>query len=100
MAYPGLDGIVPGYGRFSPCDWSLGFEVKGTKGIDRPHWTGTALSGATFGHFGQSGSYLWVDPTRGVACAELADRQFGTWSREHWAEQNDAIVAAVDAGRH
>lgn len=92
VAYAGLDGVVPGYGRFSPCDWGLGFELKDTK---HPHWTGEALAPETFGHFGQSGAYLWVDPTRGLACAELADRTFGDWSKEHWAPLNDAIVAAA-----
>lgn len=92
VAYPDLDGVVPGYGRFTPCAWGLGFEIKGTKS---PHWTGDALAPKTFGHFGQSGSYLWMDPTRGLACAELADRAFGDWAKDRWAAQNDAIVAAV-----
>lgn len=94
VAFPGLDGVVPGYGRYSPADWGLGFEIKNGKS---PHWTGDALAGATFGHFGRSGSYLWVDPTRGLACAELADRDFGDWAKERWPAHNDAIVAAADA---
>jgi CubicO group peptidase (beta-lactamase class C family) len=27
VAFPGLAGIVPGVGRFDPCDWGLGFEL-------------------------------------------------------------------------
>jgi CubicO group peptidase (beta-lactamase class C family) len=58
VAFPGLDGVLPGFGRQSPNDWGLGFELRGTKA---PHWTGCELPPTTFGHFGQSGSFLWVD---------------------------------------
>jgi CubicO group peptidase (beta-lactamase class C family) len=92
VAFPGLDGVVPGYGRHAPNDWGLGFELKGSK---TDHWTGTRLSPRTFGHFGLSGSFLWVDPERGVAAAELADREFGPWAREAWGPFNDRLVAAV-----
>ncbi len=92
IAYPGLDGVVPGYGRQAPCDWGLGLELKGTKS---PHWTGAALDASTFGHFGRSGSFLWVDPTRGLAAAELADRDFDRWAKEAWPGFNDRIVAAA-----
>ena len=93
-AFPELDGVVPGFGRQSPCPWGLGPEIKGDKA---PHWTGSRLHATTFGHFGQSGSFLWVDPTRGVAAAELADRDFDTWAQQAWPAFNDAVVAAVDA---
>lgn len=92
LAFPGLEGVVPGYGRQTPCDWSLGFEVKGAK---EPHWTGDALDPSTFGHFGRSGSFLWIDPTRGLAAAELADRDFERWAKDAWPGFNDRIVAAA-----
>jgi CubicO group peptidase (beta-lactamase class C family) len=92
IAFPGLDGVVPGYGRQSPCDWGLGFELKGDKS---PHWTGDRLDPATFGHFGRSGSFLWVDPTRGLAAAELADRDFDRWAKDAWPAFNDRIVDAA-----
>ena len=104
VAFPGLDGVVPGFGRFTPNDWGLGFELKGstgstggkaTTGSTTDHWMGTQLSGRTFGHFGLSGSFLWVDPDRGVAAAELADRQFGPWAREAWGPFNDRLADAV-----
>ena len=57
--YPSLAGIVPEVGRFDPCPWGLGVEVRGDKA---PHWTGRANSPATFGHFGGSGTMMWVDP--------------------------------------
>ena len=66
VAWPGLSGVVPGFGRQDPCDWGLGPEIRGHKS---PHWTGRAQLAATFGHFGQSGSLLWVDPDAGLALA-------------------------------
>jgi CubicO group peptidase (beta-lactamase class C family) len=89
--FPELDGVVPGFGRQSPNPWGLGYEIKAAKD---PHWTGSSLSPETFGHFGQSGSFLWVDPTRDLACALLADRDFGAWSKELWPVFNDRVVAA------
>ncbi len=71
---PGLPGVLPGFGRFDRCDWGLGVEVRGDK---QPHWTGTANSPSTYGHFGRSGAFLWVDPVAGLACVAVADRAFG-----------------------
>jgi CubicO group peptidase (beta-lactamase class C family) len=92
VAFPGLDGVLPGFGRQSPNDWGLGFELKADK---QPHWTGATLAPETFGHFGRSGSFLWVDPTRQLACVELADRSFGPWAAEAWPGFSDAVVAAA-----
>jgi CubicO group peptidase (beta-lactamase class C family) len=93
VAFPGLDGVVPGFGRQTPNDWGLGFELKGHK---TDHWMGTRLSPRTFGHFGLSGAFLWVDPTRGMAAAEVADRRFGPWARDAWGPFNDALVEVLD----
>ena len=49
------------FGRMEPNDWGLGFELRDAK---HPHWTGAGNSPATFGHFGRSGTFLWVDPER------------------------------------
>ena len=90
-AFPGLAGVLPGFGRQLHCDWGLGFEIKDGKA---PHWTGSANSPRTFGHFGQSGSFLWVDPEAGMACAALADRDFGDWARQAWPRLSDDLLAA------
>ena len=90
VAFPGLDGVLPGVGRFRPLDWGLGFELKGAK---QPHWTGRRNSAETFGHFGGSGSFLWVDPSRGVACVALSRRDFGSWALEAWPRLADAVLA-------
>ncbi|WP_045823152.1 serine hydrolase domain-containing protein [Williamsia herbipolensis] len=92
VQFPGLDGFVPGYGRHRPNDWGLGMEIRAEKS---PHWTGTSNSPATFGHFGQSGTFLWVDPTIDAACVVLTDRDFGAWAKPLWSEFNDEVVAAI-----
>jgi len=89
VAFPGLAGVLPGFGRFDPCDWGLGFEIRDGKA---PHWTGTRNSPSTFGHFGQSGSFLWVDPRRQVACAVLSDTAFGPWATTAWPALADAVL--------
>jgi CubicO group peptidase (beta-lactamase class C family) len=95
VAFPGLAGVLPGFGRADPLDWGLGFEVRDDK---CPHWTGTANSAATFGHFGASGSFLWVDPAAGLACAVLSGCEFGDWARAAWPALADAVLADL-AGR-
>jgi len=89
-AFPGLDGVLPGFGRQHPNDWGLGFEVRGQKS---PHWTGRGNSPATFGHFGRSGTFLWVDPDAGLALGALTDREFGGWAAEAWPALSDAVLA-------
>ncbi len=89
-AFPGLVGVLPGFGRQEPNDWGLGFEIRDGK---RPHWTGERNSPRTFGHFGQSGSFLWVDPEAGLACACLTNRRFGDWAARCWPELSDRVLA-------
>ena len=87
-----LTGIVPGVGRFDPCPWGLGVEIRGEKS---PHWTGTTNSPATFGHFGAAGSMLWVDPGAGCALVALTDRAFDDWPEalQQWSTLSDAVIA-------
>jgi CubicO group peptidase (beta-lactamase class C family) len=91
VAFPGLSGVLPGFGRQENCDWGLGFEIRDSKS---PHWTGTRNSPRTFGHFGRSGSFLWVDPDAGLACVALADRDFDDWARQAWPKLSDDLLAA------
>lgn len=90
VQYDGLAGILPGYGSQRPNDWGLGFEIRDGKD---PHWTGTQNSPGTFGHFGQSGTFLWVDPSISAAAVVLADRAFGDWAKPLWTELGDVLVA-------
>lgn len=92
VQFPDIDGFVPGYGRHRPNDWGLGFEIRSSK---TPHWTGENNSPATFGHFGQTGTFLWVDPTLGAACVVLTDRPFGSWAKPLWSAFNTSVVAKL-----
>jgi len=89
VAFPGLNGVLPGYGRCTPNDWGLGFEIRDSKS---PHWTGHTNAPSTFGHFGQTGSFLWVDPTHGLACAALTSVTFGPWAAAAWPTLSDAVL--------
>jgi CubicO group peptidase (beta-lactamase class C family) len=90
VAFPGLNGVLPGLGYQRPNDWGLGFELRDHKS---PHWTGERNSPETFGHFGQSGTFLWVDPVAGRACVALTDRIFGDWAKRVWPRLSDAVLA-------
>jgi CubicO group peptidase (beta-lactamase class C family) len=90
-AFPGLTGVLPGVGRFEPLDWGLGFELRDAK---TPHWMGGRNSPATFGHFGGSGGFLWVDPALDRALVCLTDRDYGPWALESWPPFSDAVIAA------
>jgi CubicO group peptidase (beta-lactamase class C family) len=89
VQFPGLSGVLPGIGRMEPNDWGLTFELRDAKS---PHWTGTRNSPKTFGHFGASGTFLWVDPVAGLACGVLTDRRFGDWAKEAWPRFSDAVL--------
>jgi CubicO group peptidase (beta-lactamase class C family) len=91
VQFPGLSGVLPGHGRYDPLDWGLGVE----RNFARPgHWGGTAVSPATFGHFGATGTFVWADPARDLACVCLSHRDFGDWARQAWPRLSDAVVAA------
>jgi CubicO group peptidase (beta-lactamase class C family) len=90
VQFAGLAGVVPDIGRFDPNDWGLGFELRDDKS---PHWTGSRNSPRTFGHFGGSGTFLWVDPDAAIALGCLTDRDFGTWALEAWPRLSDAVLA-------
>ena len=89
VQFPGLAGVLPGFGRQDPNDWGLGFELRDAKA---PHWTGSRNSPRTFGHFGRSGTFLWVDPVAGLALACLTDRPFGAWAAEAWPRLADGVL--------
>ncbi|WP_301119299.1 serine hydrolase domain-containing protein [Mycolicibacterium fortuitum] len=89
VQFPGLDGVLPGFGVQRPNDWGLGFEIRDGKS---PHWTGSANSPATFGHFGQSGTFLWVDPVADLALVVLTDRDFGEWTYPLWPAISDGVL--------
>ena len=102
VAFPGLKGVLPGYGHQNPNDWGLGLEIRDGKS---PHWTGSSSSPQTYGHFGQSGTFVWADPEaptaagHGAACVALTDRQFGEWAAEVWPPFTDGVLAELAGGK-
>jgi CubicO group peptidase (beta-lactamase class C family) len=89
VQFPGLDGVLPGYGVQRPNDWGLGFEIRDAKS---PHWTGSRNSARTYGHFGQSGGFIWADPEVELALVVLTDRDFGEWALKPWPAVSDAVI--------
>ena len=92
VQFPGLIGVLPGFGRQEPNDWGLGFELRDAKS---PHWTGRGNSPRTFGHFGRSGTFLWVDPEANVALCCLTDLDFGDWAKTAWPTLSDGVLAEL-----
>jgi len=76
-----LDGIVPGLGRFSPCWWGLGPELRGTK----RHWMGD-WPASSFGHFGKSGSLMLLNAEEQIGLVATSTEPFGGWSVKLWPE--------------
>jgi CubicO group peptidase (beta-lactamase class C family) len=88
VQFPGLAGVIPDMGRFDPNDWGLGFELKDEK---PGHWSGTRTSPRTFGHWGGSGTFLWVDPEADLSLGVLTNLDFGEWAKEAWPKLSDAV---------
>ena len=93
VQFPGLAGVLPGFGRFDPCDWGLGVgdPRRQAAALDRDAPTRRPPSGTSDAR----GSFLWVDPVAGVVCAGLADRPFGPWAARAWPALADAVLAEV-----
>jgi CubicO group peptidase (beta-lactamase class C family) len=89
VAFPGLPGILPGFGRQSDNAWGLGCEIRAEKS---PHWTAPENSPRTFGHFGQAGTFLWVDPDAQLACVSVSDTPFGPWAADRWPRLSAAVL--------
>jgi CubicO group peptidase (beta-lactamase class C family) len=94
VQFPGLNGVLPGYGAQRPNDWGLGFEIRNSKS---PHWTGARNSARTFGHFGQQGGFIWADPAIELALVVLTDRDFGDWAHDIWPAVSDAVISENSA---
>ena len=97
VQFPGLSGVVPGYGRQQDNDWGLGFEIRDAKS---PHWTGRGNHPSTYGHFGRSGTFLWVDPVARVGLVVLTDTEFEQWAKDAWPPLADAVLRAYSTGQN
>ena len=82
VQFPGLDGVLPGYGVQRPNDWGLGFEIRdceiaaldGRPQLGREHTAISAKQAVS------SGS----DPEAELALVALTDRDFGEWALKIW----------------
>ncbi|MDO5672590.1 MAG: serine hydrolase domain-containing protein [Actinomycetaceae bacterium] len=87
---PGLSGVLPGYGRQNDNLWGMGIEIRGRK---TPHWTPVNTPPYCFGHFGQSGSFLLVNPLTDTVIAFLGAQPFGDWHKENWPDLIETALA-------
>jgi CubicO group peptidase (beta-lactamase class C family) len=88
VQFPGLSGVLPDHGRFDPLDWGLGVQLN----TRPPSWMGARTSERTFGHFGGTGTFLWIDPDADVVCAAVTTREFDEWAKEAWPRLSDAVL--------
>ena len=51
----------------------------------------------TYGHFGQSGTFLWVDPVADLALVVLTDRKFEEWAYPLWPALSDEVLREFGA---
>jgi|DEB0MinimDraft_10_1074344.scaffolds.fasta_scaffold01407_8 CubicO group peptidase (beta-lactamase class C family) len=93
---PELAGVLPGFGRHTPNPWGLGPEIRGNK---VPHWTSPSNHAETFGHFGQAGTMLWIDPVAEVTLVALCTEPFGSWAVAAWPELSTAVLTAANHER-
>ena len=91
VAFPGLVGVLPGFGRQEPNDWGLGFELRDQKS---PHWTGSRNSPPPSGTSARR-HFPLGRPGRRLALACLTDREFGGWAREAWPALADAVLEGL-----
>ena len=90
---PDLDGVLPGFGTQRPNPWGIGPEIRGHKD---PHWTAADNSPHTYGHFGQTGTMLWIDPDARTTAVALCTEPFGPWAAEAWPRFSaDALASAT-----
>lgn len=83
--HPGLRGMLPGYGHHRDNLWGTGVEIHGHK---TPHYLPPEFPSEVFGHFGQSGSFIWVDLGAGVAGVFLGGQNFGSIHKSLWPQLN------------
>jgi CubicO group peptidase (beta-lactamase class C family) len=83
---PDLNGVVPGFGRFTPCPWGLGPEVAGHK----HHWMGD-WPPESFGHFGQSGALALMNARDQLGVVATSPQPFGPWAVDLWPRWTSAV---------
>ena len=87
---PDLAGVVPGFGRFDPCPWGLGVQVRGPS----HHWMGD-WPATSFGHFGRSGALALVNVEEGLVLVATSSVDFGPWAKELWPTWSSRLREAA-----
>ena len=90
--YGPLPGVLPGFGFRQDNAWGLGVEIRAGK---TPHWTGNLNSIETFGHFGRSGTFFWIDPVWRIAMCFLGDRPFDDFAKSAWPKLADLAISTL-----
>lgn len=89
---PELSGILPGWGNYAQNTFGIGYEIKGDKS---PHWSGAKSSPQTYGHFGQSGVFVFHDSIHMVTVSCVTNHDFGPWAKEAFPAMNDNIYSLI-----
>lgn len=89
---PELSGVLPGWGNYDRNEFGIGYEIKGDKS---PHWTGSKSSPQTYGHFGQSGVFVFHDPVNMITASCVTNHDFGPWSKEAFPKMCDDIYEKI-----
>ena len=92
VQFPGLVGVLPGFGRQEPNDWGLGSSCATPSRRTGPApATRRARSATSAAAAPSSGSTR----TRGSRSPCLTDRDFGDWAVEAWPALSDAVLAEL-----
>ncbi|EEH64437.1 beta-lactamase [Gleimia coleocanis DSM 15436] len=91
VQWPGIRGVTPGFGSYPDNTWGLGMEIRRDK---ERTWFPSLSEGATFGHFGQAGSFLWVAPESRFGAAFLGAEPAGDWHKANWRPLNDWMISS------
>ena len=91
VAFPGLSGVLPGFGRQEHCDWGLGFEIRDSKA---PHWTGIAELAPDVRSLRPLGQLPVGGPRRRARLRRPGRPDFGDWARQAWPKLSDDLLAA------
>ena len=95
VAWPGLAGVLPGFGRQDPCDWGLGPRSATTR---RPIGPGGPILLRLSVTLARPARSYGSTPTAELAVAGLSSTAFGPWAKRAWPALSDAVLAALGHG--
>ena len=93
MQFPGLDGVLPGFGQQTPE--RLGPRLRAARREERRTGRARATRRARSATSAAAARSSGSTRTPGVALACLTDRDFGDWAKEAWPRLSDAVLAEL-----